>query len=64
MITMVYELVRFIRSVPGYHMGPNIKKWGNMKLRSVLEECVFGKQFCNPPLVYQEPSGFINLSIC
>ncbi|KAL6843038.1 hypothetical protein ACP4OV_027112 [Aristida adscensionis] len=26
-----------IGSVPGYHLGPNIKKWGHMKLRSVLE---------------------------
>jgi len=40
-------------SVPGYHAGPSIKKWGHMKLRSVLEECTFEKQFCKSPLIYQ-----------
>lgn len=45
--------VRLIGSVPGYHVGPNMKKWGHMKLRSVLEECVFEKQFCKSPLIYQ-----------
>ncbi|KQK15923.1 tyrosyl-DNA phosphodiesterase 1 [Brachypodium distachyon] len=45
--------VRLIGSVPGYHVGPNIKKWGHMKLRSVLEGCVFEKQFCKSPLIYQ-----------
>ncbi|KAG8080276.1 hypothetical protein GUJ93_ZPchr0007g4553 [Zizania palustris] len=45
--------VRLIGSVPGYHVGPNIKKWGHMKLRSVLEECVFEQQFCKSPLIYQ-----------
>uniref|UniRef100_A0A0A9GJG6 Tyrosyl-DNA phosphodiesterase 1 n=1 Tax=Arundo donax TaxID=35708 RepID=A0A0A9GJG6_ARUDO len=47
------SMVRLIGSVPGYHVGPNIKKWGHMKLRSVLEECTFGKQFCKSPLIYQ-----------
>ncbi|OEL28790.1 Tyrosyl-DNA phosphodiesterase 1 [Dichanthelium oligosanthes] len=47
------SMVRLIGSVPGYHVGPNIKKWGHMKLRSVLEECVFEKQFCKSPLIYQ-----------
>lgn len=46
-------VVRLIASVPGYHMGPNLKKWGHMKLRSVLEECIFDKEFCKSPLVYQ-----------
>ncbi|PAN14246.1 hypothetical protein PAHAL_2G394200 [Panicum hallii] len=46
-------MVRLIGSVPGYHAGPNIKKWGHMKLRTVLEECMFEKQFCKSPLVYQ-----------
>ncbi|XP_071682235.1 tyrosyl-DNA phosphodiesterase 1 isoform X3 [Lolium perenne] len=45
--------VRLIGSVPGYHVGPNMKRWGHMKLRSVLEECVFEKQFCKSPLIYQ-----------
>ncbi|XP_039796386.1 tyrosyl-DNA phosphodiesterase 1-like isoform X4 [Panicum virgatum] len=46
-------MVRLIGSVPGYHAGPSIKKWGHMKLRSVLEECTFEKQFCKSPLIYQ-----------
>ncbi|KDP20800.1 hypothetical protein JCGZ_21271 [Jatropha curcas] len=45
--------VRLIASVPGYHAGANLKKWGHMKLRSVLQECIFGKEFKNSPLVYQ-----------
>ncbi|XP_015695427.1 tyrosyl-DNA phosphodiesterase 1 isoform X2 [Oryza brachyantha] len=45
--------VRLIGSVPGYHVGPNIKKWGHMKLRSVLEGCTFEQQFCKSPLIYQ-----------
>ncbi|GJN32535.1 hypothetical protein PR202_gb21049 [Eleusine coracana subsp. coracana] len=47
------SMVRLIGSVPGYHVGPNIKKWGHMKLRTVLEECMFEKQFCKSPLIYQ-----------
>ncbi|XP_062189182.1 tyrosyl-DNA phosphodiesterase 1 isoform X2 [Phragmites australis] len=47
------SMVRLIGSVPGYHVGPNIKKWGHMKLRSILEECMFEKQFCKSPLIYQ-----------
>ncbi|KAM7255296.1 hypothetical protein ACFE04_020537 [Oxalis oulophora] len=45
--------VRLIASVPGYHTGSNLKKWGHMKLRSVLQECVFDKEFKKSPLVYQ-----------
>lgn len=45
--------VRLIASVPGYHMGPNLKKWGHMKLRTVLQECIFDKEFCKSPLIYQ-----------
>lgn len=45
--------VRLIASVPGYHMGPSLKKWGHMKMRSVLEEWMFEKEFCKSPLVYQ-----------
>lgn len=45
--------VRLIASVPGYHTGSNIKKWGHMKLRSILQECVFDKEFQNSPLIYQ-----------
>ncbi|TVU38611.1 hypothetical protein EJB05_11995 [Eragrostis curvula] len=47
------SMVRLIGSVPGYHRGNNIKKWGHMKLRTVLEECLFEKQFCKSPLIYQ-----------
>ncbi|XP_074564709.1 tyrosyl-DNA phosphodiesterase 1 [Curcuma longa] len=46
-------MVRLIASVPGYHTASNLKKWGHMKLRSVLENCVFDKEFCKSPLVYQ-----------
>ncbi|KAI7729884.1 hypothetical protein M8C21_010024, partial [Ambrosia artemisiifolia] len=45
--------VRLIASVPGYHSGSSIKKWGHMKLRSVLQDCVFDKEFQNSPLIYQ-----------
>ncbi|CAO1941798.1 unnamed protein product [Urochloa humidicola] len=47
------SMVRLIGSVPGYHVGPNIRKWGHMKLRNVLEECMFDRQFCKSPLIYQ-----------
>ncbi|XP_074270032.1 tyrosyl-DNA phosphodiesterase 1 [Silene latifolia] len=45
--------VRLIASVPGYHTGPNLRKWGHMKLRSVLEQCTFDKEFKRSPLIYQ-----------
>ncbi|XP_073222677.1 tyrosyl-DNA phosphodiesterase 1 isoform X2 [Cicer arietinum] len=45
--------VRLIASVPGYHSGNGLKKWGHMKLRSVLQECTFDKEFKKSPLVYQ-----------
>ncbi|KAB1201338.1 Tyrosyl-DNA phosphodiesterase 1 [Morella rubra] len=45
--------VRLIASVPGYHMGTNLKKWGHMKLRTVLQECTFDKEFKSSPLAYQ-----------
>ncbi|CAN8299931.1 unnamed protein product [Cochlearia groenlandica] len=45
--------VRLIASVPGYHTGSNMKKWGHMKLRTILQECVFDKEFRRSPLVYQ-----------
>ncbi|XP_043688917.1 tyrosyl-DNA phosphodiesterase 1 isoform X2 [Telopea speciosissima] len=45
--------VRLIASVPGYHMGPKLKKWGHMKLRTVLQESYFDKEFQKSPLVYQ-----------
>ncbi|KAG0545190.1 hypothetical protein BDA96_02G340400 [Sorghum bicolor] len=47
------SMVRLIGSVPGYHVGPNIRKWGHMKLRNVLDEITFNKQFCKSPLIYQ-----------
>ncbi|KAD3337938.1 hypothetical protein R6Q59_027298 [Mikania micrantha] len=45
--------VRLIASVPGYHSGSTIKKWGHMKIRSVLQDYVFDKEFRNSPLIYQ-----------
>ncbi|XP_065879228.1 tyrosyl-DNA phosphodiesterase 1 [Euphorbia lathyris] len=45
--------VRLIASVPGYHTGANLKKWGHMKLWNVLQECTFAKEFKNSPLAYQ-----------
>ncbi|PON39438.1 Tyrosyl-DNA phosphodiesterase I [Parasponia andersonii] len=45
--------VRLIASVPGYHTGVNLKKWGHMKLRDVLQECTFDPEFQKSPLVYQ-----------
>ncbi|CAH8361147.1 unnamed protein product [Eruca vesicaria subsp. sativa] len=45
--------VRLIASVPGYHTGSNMRKWGHMKLRTILQECIFDREFCRSPLVYQ-----------
>ncbi|CAJ1925113.1 unnamed protein product [Sphenostylis stenocarpa] len=45
--------VRLIASVPGYHSGTSLKKWGHMKLRSLLQECTFNEEFKKSPLVYQ-----------
>ncbi|PIN03584.1 Phosphodiesterase I [Handroanthus impetiginosus] len=45
--------VRLIASVPGYHSGSSLSKWGHMKLRTVLQECTFEKQFEKSPLIYQ-----------
>lgn len=45
--------VRLIASIPGYHTGNNMKKWGHMKLRTVLQECTFDKEFRKSPLAYQ-----------
>ncbi|KAF1002807.1 tyrosyl-DNA phosphodiesterase 1 isoform X1 [Apium graveolens] len=45
--------VRLIASVPGYHSGSSLKKWGHMKLRTVLQESTFDQQFRKAPLVYQ-----------
>ncbi|KAK7405871.1 hypothetical protein VNO78_07482 [Psophocarpus tetragonolobus] len=45
--------VRLIASVPGYHSGTSLKKWGHMKLRSLLQECTFDEEFKKSPLVYQ-----------
>lgn len=69
--------VRLIASVPGYHMGPNLKKWGHMKMRTVLNEHIFDKEFHKSPLVYQvclsfhissiyisTMQSYVNLEIC
>lgn len=45
--------VRLIASVPGYHTSTNMKKWGHMKLRTILQECTFDKEFRKSPLAYQ-----------
>lgn len=45
--------VRLIGSVPGYHTGSNMRKWGHMKLRTILQECIFDREFRRSPLVYQ-----------
>lgn len=52
--------MRLIASVPGYHTASNLKKWGHMKLRNVLESCVFDKEFCKSPLVYQVTIIFLS----
>ncbi|XP_057437194.1 tyrosyl-DNA phosphodiesterase 1 [Lotus japonicus] len=46
-------MVRLIASVPGYHSGTGLKKWGHMKLRSLLQDCTFDEEFKKSPLVYQ-----------
>ncbi|KAL1355456.1 hypothetical protein HN51_007488 [Arachis hypogaea] len=46
-------MVRLIASVPGYHSGAGMKKWGHMKLRSLLQECTFDDDFKKSPLIYQ-----------
>nr|AAL36361.1 unknown protein [Arabidopsis thaliana] len=45
--------VRLIASVPGYHTGFNLNKWGHMKLRTILQECIFDREFRRSPLIYQ-----------
>ncbi|CAN6452176.1 unnamed protein product [Victoria cruziana] len=45
--------VRLVASVPGYHSGGSLRKWGHMKLRSVLQESQFDKEFQKSPIVYQ-----------
>ncbi|KAL3519526.1 hypothetical protein ACH5RR_017675 [Cinchona calisaya] len=45
--------VRLIASVPGYHSDSSLRKWGHMKLHTVLQECTFSEEFRKSPLVYQ-----------
>lgn len=45
--------VRLVASVPGYHKGTKLKKWGHMKLRTILQEQCFENEFQGSPLVYQ-----------
>ncbi|XP_011629341.1 tyrosyl-DNA phosphodiesterase 1 isoform X1 [Amborella trichopoda] len=45
--------VRLIASIPGYHQGPKLNKWGHMKLKTILKESKFEKEFLGSPLVYQ-----------
>ncbi|KAL6562216.1 tyrosyl-DNA phosphodiesterase 1 [Orobanche gracilis] len=51
--TQMMTTVRLIASVPGYHSGSSLRKWGHMKLRTILQECTFEKQFEKSPLIYQ-----------
>ncbi|KAG0599541.1 hypothetical protein M758_12G160100 [Ceratodon purpureus] len=46
-------LVRLVGSVPGYHQGRNLTKWGHLKLRTILQEQCFDEQFKGSPCVYQ-----------
>ncbi|XP_054776281.1 tyrosyl-DNA phosphodiesterase 1 isoform X2 [Prosopis cineraria] len=46
-------MVRLVASVPGYHTGASLKRWGHMKLQSLLQECTFDEEFKNSPLIYQ-----------
>ncbi|EPS64521.1 hypothetical protein M569_10259, partial [Genlisea aurea] len=45
--------VRLVASVPGYHSGSSLRKWGHMKLRSILQDCTFDDRFEKSPLIYQ-----------
>ncbi|KAK8944607.1 hypothetical protein KSP39_PZI007929 [Platanthera zijinensis] len=45
----LYQQVRLVASVPGYHSGSNLKK-----IRTILEECEFEEEFIKAPLVYQK----------
>lgn len=56
-VVLHYIQVRLIASVPGYHSGNSLKKWGHMKLRSLLQECTFDEEFKKSPLVYQVQLG-------
>ncbi|CAA7394486.1 unnamed protein product [Spirodela intermedia] len=46
-------MVRLVASVPGYHTGSNLKRWGHMKIRNILEKFTFDKDFQGSPLAYQ-----------
>jgi tyrosyl-DNA phosphodiesterase-1 len=48
--------VRLVASVPGYHSGRWLTKWGHMKMRAVLEKEAFADDFRRAPLVYQVSS--------
>eukprot|EP00897_Mesotaenium_endlicherianum_P008277 jgi/Mesen1/7478/ME000039S06689 len=46
--------VRLVASVPGYHSGAALHKWGHMKLRAILsQERNFSARFVGSPLVFQ-----------
>lgn len=45
--------VRIVASVPGYHNGSSLTKWGHMKLRTVLAGERFRDEFVASPIVYQ-----------
>uniref|UniRef100_A0A7I3ZYA7 PNK FHA domain-containing protein n=1 Tax=Physcomitrium patens TaxID=3218 RepID=A0A7I3ZYA7_PHYPA len=46
-------MVRLVASVPGYHLGRNLTKWGHLKLRTILQEQHFEEHFKGSPCVYQ-----------
>lgn len=47
-------MVRLVASVPGYHLGRNLTKWGHLKLRTILQEQHFEEHFKGSPCVYQD----------
>ena len=49
--------VVLIASVPGHHSGPNLKRWGHMRLRNILERHPLPPHFAQDcPLVLQVSS--------
>ena len=49
--------VILVASVPGHHSGPNLKKWGHLRLRAALEEHPLPPRFTpDCPLVLQVSS--------
>lgn len=43
--------VSLITSVPGYHTGNFISKYGHMKIRNILKNQIFQEEFNNNPTI-------------